>query len=109
MHATPPPATPARERDWLGLKKELPPRRRVVLAFLSFLAPLALWSAVSYIPWLWHPLVRVTVPGDVDYFQEEMDVPREDFARELEKVKAAGGALPEGIGSIPFTCPRPTK
>ena len=27
-----------------------------------------LWCAVSYVPWLWHPLVHVTAPGDVDYF-----------------------------------------
>jgi NitT/TauT family transport system permease protein len=54
--------------DWLGLKKELPHRRKVVLMSLSFLIPLALWCALSYILWLWHPLVHVTDVGSVDYF-----------------------------------------
>jgi len=54
--------------DWLGLKQELPHRRKVTLMVLSFLVPLALWSALSYIPGLWHPLVHVTDVGSVDYF-----------------------------------------
>jgi NitT/TauT family transport system permease protein len=94
-------------RDWLGLKEELPHRRKVLLTALSFLVPLVLWCAVSYIPWLWHPNVRITVPGDVDYFTEDMDVPRADFQLELEKVRAAGGTLPEGIRVNPVYLPAP--
>ena len=30
-------------RDWLGLKKELPRRRRYLLTLLSFVLPLTLW------------------------------------------------------------------
>lgn len=96
-------------RDWLGLKKELPPRRQLLLLLLSFLLPLAIWSAVSYIPWLWHPLVRVTDPGSVDYFQEDMDVPRADFDRELAKARAAGQALPRGYLANPLYLPPPHK
>jgi NitT/TauT family transport system permease protein len=81
-------------RDWLGLKQELPHRRRLLLACLSFLVPLALWSAVSYVPWLWHPLVRVTEPGSVDYFMPDMDVARADFDKELAKARVAGTELP---------------
>jgi len=96
-------------RDWLGLKQELPAGRRLQLTLISFLAPLVLWSAVSYVPWLWHPLVHVTVPGDVDYFTDDMDVPVADFTRELAKVKAAGGALPEGYAVNPVYLPAPHK
>jgi NitT/TauT family transport system permease protein len=96
-----------RHHDWLGLKVELPQRRRLQLVVLSFLLPLALWSAVSYVPWLWHPLVRVTAPGSVDYFTEDMDVPRADFARELTKAQAAGKALPEGYRANPMYLPAP--
>lgn len=97
------------QRDWLGLKNELSPRRQLVLPILSFVVPLALWSAVSYLPWLWHPNVRVTTPGDVDYFVEEMDLPRADFQRELEKVRAIGGVLPEGYRVNPLYLPPPHK
>ena len=74
-------AAPAR-RDWLGLKRELPRHRRLLLTLLSFALPLALWSLVSYVPWLWHPLVRVSSPGDVEAFSTGVEVPRADFARE---------------------------
>ena len=94
-------------RDWLGLKMELPQRRRLVLTLLSFLAPLVLWSTVSYVPWLWHPLVRVTAPGDVDYFTEDMDVARGDFDSELAKTRAAGTAPPEGHRVNPVYLPAP--
>lgn len=109
MHDKPPPKAPPAHRDWLGLKQELPGRRRVVLSILSFVAPLALWSLVSYVPWLWHPLVRVTAPGDVEYFAEDMDVPGADYDREFEKVKAAGGTLPEGHRVNPLYLPPPHK
>jgi len=96
-------------RDWLGLKNELPQRRRFVLTVLSFVVPLALWCAVSYVPWLWHPNVRVTSPGDVDYFVEDMELPRADFDRELEKIRASGGTLPEGDRVNPLYLPPPHK
>ncbi|MGB8166261.1 MAG: ABC transporter permease [Chthoniobacteraceae bacterium] len=96
-------------RDWLGLKNELPHRRQFILTVLSFVVPFALWCAISYLPWLWHPLVRVTVPGDVDYFVEEMEVPRADFQSELEKVRATGGTLPEGYRVNPVYLPAPHK
>src|SRR5690349_9259965 len=96
-------------RDWLGLKKELPARRRIVLTILSFLVPLAIWGAVSYVPWLWHPLVHVTDPGSVDYFVEGMDVKRADFAKELAKARAAGEALPVGFRVSPVYLPAPHK
>ena len=95
--------------DWLGLKKELPRRRQLLLVGFSFLIPLLIWSAVSYIPWLWHPLVHVTDPGSVDYFTENMDVPRADFDRELAKARAAGTALPVGFVANPLYLPPPHK
>ncbi len=97
------------QRDWLGLKQELPVRRRVLLAILSFLVPLGIWAAVSYVPWLWHPLVHVTAIGDVDYFVEDMEVPRADFEAESAKVQAAGGTLPEGYRVNPVYLPAPHK
>jgi NitT/TauT family transport system permease protein len=95
--------------DWLGLKQELPRRRRLLLMALAFLIPLLLWCAVSYVPWLWHPLVHVTDPGSVDYFTEDMDVPRADFDRELAKARAAGTALPVGRSVNPVFLPPPHK
>jgi NitT/TauT family transport system permease protein len=93
--------------DWLGLKHELPRRRQVVLTVCSFLAPFLLWAAVSYIPFLWHPSVRITKPGDVEYFVEDLEVARADFAMESAKMKAAGLELPEGHRVNPVYLPAP--
>ncbi|MBW8780986.1 MAG: ABC transporter permease [Verrucomicrobia bacterium] len=96
-------------RDWLGLKHELPRRRQFMLVVLSFLLPLALWSAVSYVPWLWHPFVRVTAPGGVDYFIEGMDVPRAVFAKEKAAALQAGLVAPAGYPVNPVYLPAPHK
>ena len=66
-------------KDTLGLKHDLPPRRRFILTVLSFLLPVLLWCAISYIPWLWHPQVHITDAGEVESFSEGMDLPRQDF------------------------------
>jgi len=93
--------------DWLGLKHELPQRRQIILTILSFTVPLLLWAAVSYTPWLWHPLVKVTNPGDVEYFVEDMEVKRSDFLAESAKMKAEGLAVPEGYRVNPVYLPAP--
>ncbi len=89
-------------RDWLGLRHELPHRRRLVLTILSFALPLALWSIVSYVPWIWHPLIRVTDPGSVDYFMTGMEVDRTVFARELANAKKDNRAPPQGYRVNPI-------
>ena len=96
-------------KDHLGLIKELPSRRQFLLAVLSFVIPLALWSFVSYTPWFWHPLVHITNPGEVDYFSEGLDIPRADFDNEVTKARAAHQELPEGYRVNPVYLPAPHK
>ena len=96
-------------RDRLGLRHELPPRRKLVLIILSFALPLAAWAFVSYVPWVWHPLVRVTEPGGVDYFQQGMDVDRDLFAKEAAKAAKAGLKVPVGHLVNPMYLPPPHK
>jgi NitT/TauT family transport system permease protein len=96
-------------RDRLGLRHELSARRRLVLTILSFVLPLLAWSVVSYVPWIWHPLVRVTDPGGVDYFLPGMDVDRDVYAREWANAKKAGLSLPEGHRVNPMYLPPPHK
>ncbi len=69
---------------------------------LSFLTPLALWCLVSYVPWIWHPLVRVTDPGGVDYFTTGTDVDNAVFAKETANMAAAGLKKPEGYPTNPL-------
>ncbi|HVU33675.1 MAG TPA: ABC transporter permease [Opitutaceae bacterium] len=88
--------------DRLGLRHELPRRRRLVLVFLSFLLPLAAWSVVSYVPWIWHPLIHITDPGGVDYFSPGMDVDKAVFAKEAANMAKAGLKLPQGYPANPL-------
>jgi NitT/TauT family transport system permease protein len=93
--------------DLLGLKRELPERKRRLLTVLSFFLPLGLWCFISYVPWVWHPLVRVTNPAEVDYFSEDTDVPRADFEAEQKRAIASGKPVPEGFRTNPVYFPSP--
>ena len=93
--------------DWLGLKQELPRRRRLLLTAASFLVPLAVWCVLSYVPWVWHPSMHITDAGSVDYFSTGLDVPRTTFFQEVAKAQAAGLDVPKGIRVNPPYLPAP--
>lgn len=94
---------------WFAARQELPPNRRKLLAIGSFVLPILIWCLVSYVPFLWHPMVRISDPGAVDYFQADMLVDKAVFKAELETVQAQGGALPVGELSNPIYLPPPHK
>ena len=92
---------------WLAVRKELPSRPRWLLGLLSFILPVTLWCAVSYLLFLWHPQMEITEPGDVNYFAAGMLVDREVFAKEAQTVAEQQGKLPEGVRSNPIYLPAP--
>mgnify|MGYP000929481918 CR=1 FL=1 len=93
--------------EFLRIQGELTPRARRVLWILSFLVPLLVWSAVSYVPWIWHPLVEVTNPGDVAWLAKGMRLERESFAKANAAIEARHGAPAEGILANPVFLPAP--
>jgi NitT/TauT family transport system permease protein len=99
------PASRGARRSWIGPSGSLSRRRRAVLTALAFLLPLGLWAAVSYVPFLWHPLVEVTDPGGVPWMEPGMRVPRAAFAQEV--AASAPGAAPEGRPANPVYLPPP--
>ncbi len=92
---------------WFAVRQDLSPRRRNLLGLLAFLLPLAVWCVVSYVPFIWHPVVKVVEPGAVSWFRADQMIPRVDFAREAARVAAEGGAAPVGIRSNPIYLPAP--
>jgi NitT/TauT family transport system permease protein len=74
---------------------------------VSFLLPLAAWSAVSYLPFLWKPLIKISVPGDVSWFTVGMLIDRHEFAKESARIAAAGGKAPQGERANPIFLPAP--
>jgi NitT/TauT family transport system permease protein len=94
-------------KSWFAVKQELAPRRRLLLSIMSFLLPLAIWSLVSYVPFIWHPMVSITNPGSVSYFGEGMLVERDNLDEEFANAQQAGTALPEGTPANPVYLPAP--
>lgn len=86
---------------------DMPPAWQGVCVWLSFLLPLVVWCAVSYVPFLWHPLVKITEPGGVSYFRPDTLVERKVFAAENDKMRAAGLPLAEGVRANPIFLPAP--
>jgi NitT/TauT family transport system permease protein len=73
----------------------------------SFLLPLLIWSVVSYVPTVWHPMVLISQPGDVDYFQVDMLVDKQVFNQELVDAASANKTLPVGNPANPVYLPAP--
>lgn len=86
---------------------ELPAGLQFPLVWLSFLMPLLVWGAVSYVPFLWHPLVKIDDPGAVTYFTPGTLVAKDVFATENAKMAAAGLAMATGRPANPVFLPAP--
>lgn len=93
--------------QWFAVRRELAPAKRLPLAILSFALPLLLWSAVSYLPFFWHPEVLVSDPGGVSFFSADMRVDKAVFREETDKARAAGLAEPVGEPTNPVYLPAP--
>ena len=76
---------------------------------LSFILPVLAWCIVSYVPAVWHPLVRVTNPGSVDYLDVGMRMDRAAFAAAVDTARDAKAALPEGVAANPVYLPAPDE
>ncbi len=93
--------------SWFAVRRELSPSKQKLLGLGSFLLPLLIWCVVSYVPFVWHPMVMVSSPGDVDYFQVDMLVDKAVFKDELANMQTAGKALPVGAPANPIYLPAP--
>jgi NitT/TauT family transport system permease protein len=74
---------------------------------VAFLLPLLLWSMVSYVPFIWHPNIKITDPGEVSWFRPGLQIKRSDFAKEVATAQAAGVRVPTGERANPIYLPAP--
>ena len=51
---------------WFGIRKDLAPGRRTLLTVCSFCIPLLVWVTVSYVPFIWHPDIKLEISADRD-------------------------------------------
>lgn len=93
--------------QWFDIRKPLSPGRSLALRVCSFLLPIALWCAISYIPFLWHPLVKVSDPGGSSYLQVDSLVDREVFEKDNASLAQGGKATATGEPANPVFLPAP--
>jgi NitT/TauT family transport system permease protein len=86
---------------------QLPNHLRWLLGSASFLLPILLWCAVSYLPFVWHPLVKITDSGGVSYFETDMRTDRATFNEEVANMREQHFPLPQGIAANPVYLPAP--
>lgn len=90
-------ARPGILRNWFPIRRELPHGRRLVLTVVSFLLPLALWTIVSYVPWIWHPDIKIEISaereGVTTVFTAGDHVSREFFPEFVEDVRGDNAAV----------------
>lgn len=90
-----------------AVRKKLDYKQRIVITIMSFMVPLFIWSLISYVPFLWHPKVEITIPGEVSYFTEGMLIDREIFDREVETASKEKKLIPQGLPANPIYLPAP--
>ena len=99
--------TPDRRTSWFAVRQPLQPGRAALVKLCSFALPLALWCLVSYCPWVWHPDVKITDPGDSEFLTEGQQMPKASFAEENAKLTSAGGQPAKGYPVNPIFLPAP--
>ena len=87
--------------------KELSQQNKLLLGICSFLMPILVWCAVSYVPIFWHPQVHITDAGSVALLQVDSRVDQEVFYREAQHAVDEGRAPPQGLMVNPIYLPAP--
>ena len=87
--------------------RELTPQSKVLLGFGSFLIPILIWCAVSYLPFIWHPQVQITNSGSVAFLHVGSRVDKSVFYTEAQNAVNAGTEPPQGKLVNPIYLPAP--
>ncbi|WP_411688636.1 ABC transporter permease [Acinetobacter indicus] len=87
--------------------RELSPKAKLMFGLGSFLIPILIWCAVSYLPFVWHPQVQITDSGSVTFLQEGSRVDKHVFYQEAQNAVNNGAQPPQGILVNPIYLPAP--
>src|SRR5688572_2513273 len=84
-------------KNWFVIRRDLPQSRAFFLTCVSFLLPLAAWCLVSYVPWIWHPDVKIELSaereGVTTVFTAGDHVSRKFFPEFTEAVRKDNAAV----------------
>jgi len=95
--------------SWFVVRRELSQHKRNILGVGSFVIPILIWCMVSYVPFIWHPMVQISSPGGVEYFLPGMLVEKDVFVEELKNMQSASKPVPEGKPANPIYLPSPDE
>ena len=87
--------------------RELSPQSKILLGFGSFLIPILIWCAVSYLLFIWHPQVQITNSGSVSFLQVGSRVDKSVFYAEAQNAVNTGTEPPQGNLVNPIYLPAP--
>lgn len=87
--------------------RELSPQSKILLGFGSFLIPILIWCAVSYLPFIWHPQVQITNSGSISFLQVGSRVDKSVFYAEAQNAVNTGTEPPQGNLVNPIYLPTP--
>lgn len=99
----------SRSIQWFAVRQPLASKQAMMLTVASFLLPLLLWCLVSYVPFIWHPKIEITDPGEVSWFKSGMLVDRAVFAEQQVIAEQKQQALPDGDRANPVYLPAPDE
>jgi NitT/TauT family transport system permease protein len=100
-------------RPLLAVRAPLPPRASVVAGVLAFVLPFLAWCIVSYVPFIWHPLVHVrdagdtNVPGEYSYVAVDQLIELEVFDKRNQELAKAHAKPVLGERANPVFLPAP--
>jgi NitT/TauT family transport system permease protein len=96
-----------RRSKWFRIREDLDGGRAGVLALISFLLPLGIWCLFSYIPWIWHPDIKLEISADrsnvTTFYSAGDHVSKEFFPTFADAVRDQNAAIgrPSGERLIP--------
>lgn len=97
----------AQPTSWFAIRRDLPPYRASVALLSGLLLPFILWAAVSYVPFLWHPYIKIVDAGGSAELEAGMRVKPEQLAAENARLAAAGKPAASGVRANPMFLPAP--
>lgn len=97
----------SRRTPWFRILGTVPPRRRWALSLMSFALPILVWCAVSYVPFIWHPMVQIVDTGDVSWLARDQLIERDAFEAENAEIRSKGGRPATGEPANPVFLPAP--
>jgi NitT/TauT family transport system permease protein len=87
--------------------RELSQKNKMLLGLGSFLIPILIWCAVSYLPFIWHPQVQITHSGDIAYLQVDSRIDKHIYYAEAQNAVDQQLTPPQGILVNPIYLPAP--